>query len=820
MSRRKRKRNSTTNPVPVSRRKLWCFRVIALIGTPLLFFGLVELGLRLAGFGYPASFLLKSSNHGEKTFVQNDRFGWRFFGPRMARQPEATSIPRAKPPDTVRVFVFGESAAYGDPQPRFGLPRLLDALLSARHPDKNFEVVNAAMTGINSHVILPLARDCAQARADVWVIYMGNNEVVGPFGAGTVFGSQATPLPLIRALLALKKTRIGQLLDTLRASAQKASGSGEWEGMRMFVKYKLARTDPRLAADYRNFERNLKDIIAAGRNSGAKIVLSTVAVNLEDCAPFASLHQTNLPESRLDDWQRFFDAGTNAQDSGDFRQAATDYDQAAQIDPGFAELRFRRGQCALQLKDVATAQSEFAAARDLDTLRFRCDSELENIIRQEAKDDVTLADGERALAEASSDGIPGAEFFYEHVHFTFPGNYVLARAIAEKVETALALPSGTTWPTLADCEQRLGHTPRDEQLALSAMLGRLADIPFTLQANHDAQVRRLTEASRGLPPANSATSLRGAQAAAEAALARWSKDAELWEQLGEIKAREGDYPGAIAAVQSSLDLVPSRGPECWLLYGTLLAQEKKYDDAIAAFKRVNPFYSRADWAGHNLALCLEKLGRHDEAIAELKRVLALKPDYGPSWLALGQLYEEVGRTNAAEQCYNKALTNRVNQLDDLVRLARFCASRRWFGPAVTNYSAAVELSPSNPILRMEAGRALAEFGRRDEAAQQYMAAADLAPDQVGPHMQLGLELGRLGKPALAEPEFRQVLRLAPDSIQARLDLGVALYVQQKLADSLKEFENVLLRDPSNATALHYAQLLKNRTSPPISGNLP
>ena len=48
------------------------------------------------------------------------------------------------------------------------------------------------MTGINSHVILPLARDCEEARADVWVIYMGNNEVVGPFGAGTVFGSQTT----------------------------------------------------------------------------------------------------------------------------------------------------------------------------------------------------------------------------------------------------------------------------------------------------------------------------------------------------------------------------------------------------------------------------------------------------------------------------------------------------------------------------------------------------------------------------------------------------------------------------------------------------
>ena len=194
------------------------------------------MGLRLAGFGYPTAFLLKSSNHGENTFVQNNQFGWRFFGPRAARQPDATSIPREKPPDTIRIFVFGESAAYGDPQPRFGLPRMLEAMLELRHPDKKFEVVNAAMTGINSHVILPLARDCAEANGDVWVIYMGNNEVVGPFGAGTVFGGQTMPLPLIRAGLALKATRTGQLFDALRGAAQKTAAGqrrmGGHEGVR------------------------------------------------------------------------------------------------------------------------------------------------------------------------------------------------------------------------------------------------------------------------------------------------------------------------------------------------------------------------------------------------------------------------------------------------------------------------------------------------------------------------------------------------------------------------------------------------------------
>src|ERR1044071_5718880 len=171
---------------PPSDLKRWCFRLALLLLAPGLGLALVEFGLRLSGFGYPTSFLLSSTLAGKKSFIQNDRFGWRFFGPSLAREPFPLAIPAAKPAATVRVFVFGESAAFGDPQPEFGLPRMLQALLSLRFPGVRFEMVNAAMTGINSHVVLPIARDCAAAQGDIWVVYMWNDEEVGPYGAGTV----------------------------------------------------------------------------------------------------------------------------------------------------------------------------------------------------------------------------------------------------------------------------------------------------------------------------------------------------------------------------------------------------------------------------------------------------------------------------------------------------------------------------------------------------------------------------------------------------------------------------------------------------------
>src|SRR5438874_9234949 len=112
----------------LSRKRLWLFRVVALVLVPAIFLLLIEGVLRVAGFGHPTGFFLPARINRENLFVPNDRFGWRFFGPELSRQPFPCAVSQSKPANTIRVFVFGESAAYGDPQPEFGLPRMLEAL--------------------------------------------------------------------------------------------------------------------------------------------------------------------------------------------------------------------------------------------------------------------------------------------------------------------------------------------------------------------------------------------------------------------------------------------------------------------------------------------------------------------------------------------------------------------------------------------------------------------------------------------------------------------------------------------------------------------
>src|SRR5947207_14979378 len=111
---------------------------------------------------------------------------------------------------------------------------------------------------------------------------MGNNEVVGPYGAGTVFGSQTPSLSFIRASIGLKATRIGQLLDSVRQRFSKTQMPATWEGMEMFLKQQVRQSDPRMAKVYSHSEANLQEIVNIGRRAGARIVLSTVPSNLKD----------------------------------------------------------------------------------------------------------------------------------------------------------------------------------------------------------------------------------------------------------------------------------------------------------------------------------------------------------------------------------------------------------------------------------------------------------------------------------------------------------------------------------------------------------
>jgi len=467
----------------------WAARIISAIAIPIILLIVVEAGLRVFHVGYSTELLQPCTIHGQAASCYNLFFPAPFFPPGMIKTPEAYAIPVSKPAGTFRIFVLGESAAMGDPDPAYGFSRYLEAMLGQRFPEKKFEVVNTGSVAINSHVMLPIARALAKQQPDVFIIYSGNNEVVGPYGPGTALTSSGMSLPLIRGNIFLRSTRLGQLLT------QVGTQKREWGGMEMFLDKQVPAASPLLKYTYANYETNLRDTLLAARRSGAQVIVSTVAANLKDCGPFASQHRSDLSQPDLQKWTSLVQQGSQLESAGTYEQALAAYNSATQIDDQYAELEFRIARAYWKLGNFTEANKHFTRARNLDTLRFRADSRINEINRTVAASvpGVDLIDAAAIFAELSPNGAVGRDLIYEHVHLTPLGNYLLARAMFSSIASRVAghtVAEGDA-PSQAECDRVLAFTRYDHSRIANEMLQRLQRPPFTSQSNHSEQMFRM-----------------------------------------------------------------------------------------------------------------------------------------------------------------------------------------------------------------------------------------------------------------------------------------------------------------------------------------
>ncbi len=472
----------------------WLARLAIVAVIPALLLVLTEGALRLFNVGYSTELMEPRKVHGQPSTCYNLFFTAPFFPPGIIRSPSFFCAEPQKSASTYRIVILGESAAAGDPDAAYSFGRYLQLMLGARFPDTKIEVINTGVVAINSHVSLIMARELGKYKPDLMIIYAGSNEVVGPYGPGTVLTSSSLKMPIIRASIFVRSLRIGQLLT---GGAKKP---GEWQGMEMFLDKPVRFDSPGMEYAYSNFSENLKDIVKAAEDSGAHTILSTIATNLRGSSPFQSMHRKGLNQGALQKWTQLVEQGNTLAGEGAFQDALEAYRSAATIDDQYAELHFRMARCYEASGDLAGASSHYVRARDLDVLRFRADSRINEIIRSVAKTSgprVKLLDAEELLSSKSHDGIIGNDLLFDHVHFRPATNYLFARAAFDDVVQIWpsrldrpAVPGGTL--SEAECDHLLALTDFDRVRLAREVLDRVQRQPFRNQMTHAEQVQELT----------------------------------------------------------------------------------------------------------------------------------------------------------------------------------------------------------------------------------------------------------------------------------------------------------------------------------------
>jgi tetratricopeptide (TPR) repeat protein len=730
------------------------FYILYSILIPFIVLGFFEITLRAVGYGYPAGFFKQIEINGKQFLVNNRLFGLRFFPESLLRESEPFAFPRQKPHGLRRIFILGSSAAQGDPEPAYGFSRILDVMLQRCYPDQRFEIINTAITASNSHVAVSISKDCCKADPDLLVLFLGNNEVVGPFGAGTMMTPVQSNINLIRAGIAIQSTRTGQLLAAIQRRISKSGAIPEsWGGMEMFLNNLVRSNSMALEKVYANYKKNIVTICRNAADAGAETIICTVPVNLKDSPPFSSLHSENISPSRLSAWDSLYKSGIAMEQANNFDGALQYYRAAGKQDSLFADTHFRLARRLWEQGQFDQAKTCYRHACEQDALRFRATKQINAVIREMGANQglpVRVVDIERRMDELSPHETPGRELFYDHVHMNFLGNYYTARSLFFTIEQSLRERHGViktdTLPSLEQCEKQLVFSLWDAYQISKVMLERFNKPPFSTQLYHTEQIALLKQECFSL----------------EKALT----------------------PAALDSIAGVYKTALQRRPDDWRLrfkFCNLLQTRQNYSEAIENYRIISRQMPHFAGAYSNMGAALSLMGFKTQAITQFRAGLAINPRDPTTINSLGVELLKIGRTAEAAQCFKKAIQIYPQYLSAHLNFANLLSEQKRFEEADSHFVRAISLDSNHATAYLNYGLSYLRQKNYQKALRAIEKAAAIDSNSVIAHLTLGDLLANQGDFLAAAHNFERVLALDPTNATAINHLATIKKIGEKLA---------------------------------------
>ncbi|MCL4694673.1 MAG: tetratricopeptide repeat protein, partial [Candidatus Hydrogenedentes bacterium] len=190
------------------------------------------------------------------------------------------------------------------------------------------------------------------------------------------------------------------------------------------------------------FEYNLTRMVVLADDAGVPILFVTPPSNLRDCSPFKSEPREGLSEDAYAQFRSDLNRARTFINEGKLPDALTALDDCLNIDDGYAEAHFLRGRIFWKRGEYENARSSFERARDEDVCPLRATGPLLATIDQVVSKEIANAiDFESMIGDLSEHGIPGNDWFLDHVHPTIEGNRRLSLSIVERlIDTGVATP--------------------------------------------------------------------------------------------------------------------------------------------------------------------------------------------------------------------------------------------------------------------------------------------------------------------------------------------------------------------------------------------
>ena len=487
------------------------------LALPLVLLGVLEIALRIFGWGgYPAFIrpVGPLPGGGELCLVENASFKPYFFAnPTRPGYTESRTFVMPKPAGTVRIFLVGESAAKGYPQPsNLAMSSFLQAMLQDVWPDRAVEVINLGTTAVASFPLVYQVQDALRYSPDLIVFYVGNNEFFGAYGTASINASGAAPswaLPLMRAARGLA------VVQAIESLLHRGSDENRTLMEQMIGQTFIPADAPLRQAAADNLRTNLGRMLEQAQAAGVPSIVCTTASNEAGMGPLGEddlrgldpSEQARFTVTLTEALKRSRVPSGSGADGVEWKALAEEAAKTAQLAPGSAMAQFHLGTALAKAGDLKGARQAFLKARDLDTMPWRPTSRTEQAIRDAAAGHgAVLCDVAERFRDISEQGATGWKLLDDHVHPSLEGQAEVARAV---VTCMASLPGALSVPATAAADlpsnqsyaERLGTNPWDD-FRVAHTIRTLLGVPF-MKRNNQGQFDRVQERCRAFEAAQS-----------------------------------------------------------------------------------------------------------------------------------------------------------------------------------------------------------------------------------------------------------------------------------------------------------------------------
>jgi tetratricopeptide (TPR) repeat protein len=231
----------------------------------------------------------------------------------------------------------------------------------------------------------------------------------------------------------------------------------------------------------------------------------------------------------------------------------------------------------------------------------------------------------------------------------------------------------------------------------------------------------------------------------------WARAEAVWNNL--VRAHPDDY-------------------RFWTSLGICRAHEKKFEEAITAYKKALVLNPKAVEPQLNLGVAYFKAGKLEQAITPLRTAASQLPGNQQVNLLLGMcLYGTRRYTDAAPHLEIARAKDPANQ-DLRFVLAQTYLWGAEYDKARLEFQAMIEDNPNSSQTHMLLGEAYDGLGKADQAIEEFQNAVQSSA-VPGAHFGLGYLLWKKHDYVDGATEFRKELNLDPTSYQTLAYLGDA-----------------------------------------------